>query len=111
MKRKTLFGLMAGASALFCSIPAQAQDYYLGQILLVPDNLCPRGTADASGQTLAISQNLALFSLFGTTFGGNGTANFALPDLHGRAPVHVGKPPSLATCTPAMHRAARRLPS
>ena len=50
----------------------------------------PRGWAFCNGQLLPINQNQALFSLLGTTYGGNGQTNFALPDLQGRAPVHVG---------------------
>jgi microcystin-dependent protein len=52
---------------------------------------CPNGWAEANGQLLSISQNTALFSLLGTTFGGNGQTTFALPDLRGRAPIHMGQ--------------------
>ncbi|MEI9849576.1 MAG: tail fiber protein [Sphingomonas sp.] len=97
MKRKTLFGLAAGASALFCSVPAQAQEYYVGQILLVPYNFCPLGSADAAGQLMSISQNEVLFTLYGTTYGGNGQTTFGLPDLRGRAPLHVGQAPGCGT--------------
>jgi microcystin-dependent protein len=60
-------------------------DPFLGQITLFPYNFAPLGWADCQGQLLPISQNTALFSLLGTQFGGNGTSNFALPDLQGRA--------------------------
>lgn len=63
---------------------------FLGQILIVPYNFAPRGWAFCDGQLLPISQNTALFSLIGTTFGGNGQTTFALPDLRGRVPLHVG---------------------
>src|SRR4051794_40264745 len=53
-------------------------------------NFAPKGWALANGQLLPINQNQALFSLFGTMYGGNGQTNFALPDLRGRAPIHVG---------------------
>jgi microcystin-dependent protein len=53
-------------------------------------NFPPKGWALCNGQLMPINQNQALFSLLGTTFGGNGQTNFALPDLRGRAPIHVG---------------------
>jgi microcystin-dependent protein len=53
-------------------------------------NFAPKGWAMCNGQLLPINQNQALFSLLGTTYGGNGQTNFALPDLRGRAPIHVG---------------------
>ncbi|WP_260583222.1 phage tail protein [Sphingopyxis sp. PET50] len=64
--------------------------------MLTPYNFCPRGWTSASGQILAISTNTALFSLLGTTYGGNGQTTFALPDLRGRAPVHAGSGPGLS---------------
>lgn len=63
---------------------------FLGQISIVAFNFPPRGWALCNGQLLAINQNTALFSLIGTFYGGNGQTNFALPNLQGRAPVHVG---------------------
>jgi microcystin-dependent protein len=60
---------------------------YLGQISLFGFNFPPKGWALANGQLLPINQNAALFSVLGTTFGGNGTTNFALPNLQGRVPV------------------------
>ena len=65
-------------------------DPYLSEIRLVSFNYPPRGWAFCNGQILAISQNQALFSLLGTTYGGNGQTTFALPDLRGRVPIHVG---------------------
>src|SRR5690606_3415172 len=56
----------------------------------------PRGWATCSGQTLSLAQNTALFALIGPTCGGNGSTTFALPDLRGRAPIHVGQGPLLA---------------
>jgi microcystin-dependent protein len=61
---------------------------YLGEIKLVPYTFAPRGWAFCAGQIVAIQTNTALFSLLGTTYGGNGTSNFGLPDLRGRAPIH-----------------------
>jgi microcystin-dependent protein len=63
---------------------------YLGEIKIVSFNFAPRGWALCNGQTLPINQNQALFSILGTTYGGNGTTTFLLPDLRGRVPVHTG---------------------
>jgi len=62
-------------------------------------NFAPTGWALCNGQTLAISQNAALFAVIGTSFGGNGTTTFALPDLRGRVPVHQGQGPGLSMYT------------
>lgn len=63
---------------------------FIGQITIVGFNYAPRGWALCNGQLMAISQNTALFSLLGTTYGGNGQTTFALPDLRGRAPMAFG---------------------
>lgn len=63
---------------------------YLSELKLVSFTFGPKGWALANGQLLPINQNQALFSLLGTTYGGNGTNNFALPNLQSRAPVHQG---------------------
>lgn len=63
---------------------------FMGEIRLMSFNFAPQGWAFANGQLLPINQNQALFSLLGTTFGGNGQTNFALPNLQGRTPIHVG---------------------
>jgi microcystin-dependent protein len=68
---------------------------YLGEIRMFGFDFPPRGWATCAGQLLAINQNQALFSLLGTTYGGNGQTTFALPDLRGRAPIHVGQGPGL----------------
>jgi microcystin-dependent protein len=65
-------------------------DQYLGEIRMVGFNFAPTGWALCNGQLLTISQNTALFSILGTTFGGNGTSNFALPNLQGSAPMGYG---------------------
>ncbi len=65
-------------------------DPFTGEIRMVGFNFPPRSWAFCDGQLLAISQNTALFSLFGTTFGGDGRTSFGLPDLRGRVPIHVG---------------------
>jgi len=64
---------------------------FLSEIRLFSFNFAPRGWALAAGQLLPINQNQALFSLLGTTFGGDGRVNFALPDLRGRALLHTGQ--------------------
>lgn len=69
---------------------------FLGMVILVPYNFAPRGWAFCQGQILSIAQNTALFSLLGTTFGGNGQTTFALPDLRGRVPNSAGQGPGLA---------------
>jgi microcystin-dependent protein len=61
---------------------------YLGQICIFPFDFAPRGWALCNGQLLAINQNQALYSLLGTTYGGNGRTTFALPDLRGRVALH-----------------------
>lgn len=63
---------------------------FLGEIRLMSFNFAPKGWALCNGQLLPINQNQALFSLLGTTFGGDGRVNFSLPDLRGRVPIHVG---------------------
>lgn len=63
---------------------------FLGQICIFPYTYAPAGWAECNGQQLSISQNQALYSLLGTTFGGNGSTYFNLPDLQGRLPMHLG---------------------
>ena len=63
---------------------------FLAEIRLMSFNFAPRGWAACNGQLLPINQNQALFSLLGTTYGGDGRVNFALPDLRGRAPINAG---------------------
>ena len=67
-----------------------SQNQYVGEIRMFAGNFAPTGWALCNGQVLPIAQNTALFSLLGTMYGGNGTSNFALPDLRGRAPVFFG---------------------
>jgi microcystin-dependent protein len=66
-------------------------DPFVAEIRIFPFNFAPKGWAFCDGQLLPLSQNTALFSLLGTTYGGNGKSNFALPDLKGRAPMHPGQ--------------------
>lgn len=72
---------------------------FLGEIRLFAGNFAPRGWALCYGQLLSISQNAALFSLLGTTYGGDGRTTFGLPDLRGRVPVHEGQGPGLTPRT------------
>ena len=68
---------------------------FVAEIRIFAGNFAPRGWAFCNGQLLPISQNTALFSLIGTTYGGDGRTTTALPDLQGRAPMHPGRGPGL----------------
>src|ERR1700746_3454177 len=68
---------------------------FLAEIRIFPFNFAPKGWAFCDGQILPISQNTALFSLLGTTYGGDGKSNFALPNLQGRDPMMQGQGPGL----------------
>jgi microcystin-dependent protein len=70
-------------------------DPFVGEIRMFAGNFAPRNYAFCDGQLLAISQNDALFSLLGTTYGGDGRTTFGLPDLRGRLPIHMGSGPGL----------------
>ncbi len=70
-------------------------DPYLGQITMMANNFAPKGYAYCNGTLLAIKGNESLFSLLGTTWGGNGTTNFALPEMRGRVPMGQGSGPGL----------------
>ncbi len=71
-------------------------DPFVAEIRIFPFNFPPSGWASCNGQILPISQNTALFSLLGTTYGGDGKSTFALPDLQGRAPMQHGQGPGLS---------------
>jgi microcystin-dependent protein len=71
-------------------------DPFVAEIRIFPFNFAPKGWAWCDGQLLPISQNTALFSLLGTTYGGNGKSNFALPDVQGSAVMHPGQGPGLS---------------
>jgi len=86
MKRK----LITYFIAFFIIVNIQAQEQYLGEIKICSFDFAPRGWAFCEGQLLPINQNQALFSLLGTTYGGNGQTNFALPDLRGRMVIGSG---------------------
>jgi microcystin-dependent protein len=71
-------------------------DPFVAEIRIFPFNFAPRGWAFCDGQLLPLSQNTALFSLLGTTYGGNGKSNFALPNMQGNVPMHPGQGPGLS---------------
>src|SRR5712691_5336611 len=71
-------------------------DPFVAEIRIFPFNFAPKGWALCDGQLMPISQNTALFSLLGTTYGGDGKSNFALPDMQGNAPMHPGQGPGLS---------------
>lgn len=82
--------------ALYGVFPSRSSaDPLLGEIAMFGFNFTPRNWADCNGQLMAISQNSALFSLLGTQYGGDGRTTFALPDMRGRVPIHVGNGPGL----------------
>jgi microcystin-dependent protein len=104
---KRLTGVVAGSflagplqALLGRATPAAAGtlssgDPFVGEIILAAFNFAPLGYARCDGQLLSISQNTALFSLLGTTYGGDGRSTFALPDLNGRVPIGAGQGPGL----------------
>jgi len=96
---KRLFMTAAAAACLaagFGTAPATAQvEQFVGEIRILPYDFCPRGWTQAHGQLLAISQNDALYSLYGTTFGGDGRTTFAVPDFRGRTAMGIGSGPGL----------------
>jgi microcystin-dependent protein len=71
-------------------------DPFVAEIRIFPFNFAPKGWAFCNGQILPLSQNTALFSLLGTTYGGDGKSNFALPNMQGNAPMHPGQGPGLS---------------
>ena len=76
---------------LLCAGPLMAQqEGFIGEIRMFAGNFAPRGWAFCDGQLLPIAQNAALFSILGTTYGGDGRTTFGLPDLRGRVPIHPG---------------------
>ena len=94
-KRHRLAALLLASSTLTLSTPTLAcgSEPFIGEVCMFAFNFCPQGYLEANGQILPISSYTALFSLLGTQFGGNGTFNFALPDLRGRAMIGRGLPP------------------
>lgn len=97
---KHSFFYLIAAVTLLLAIPsaqtAYAQEPFIGEIRPVGFTFCPRGWAEADGQLLAITNYEALFSLYGTIYGGDGRTTFGLPDLRGRAAIHTGQGPGLS---------------
>lgn len=91
-----LLALSLGIGGIAGAGKAQAQEYYMGQIITVGFTFCPRGTLEANGALQSISQNSALFALLGTNFGGDGISTFGLPDLRGRVAIGQGAGPGLS---------------
>ncbi|MEL6618604.1 MAG: tail fiber protein [Pseudomonadota bacterium] len=91
----TAAGLALAAGLTSIATPSAAQEPFIGEVRLVGFNFCPRGWTGADGQLLPIAQNSALFSLYGTFYGGDGRTTFGLPDLRGRVPTHLGNGPGL----------------
>lgn len=100
MAKHLIRPLLVLATAWVASAPAQATcsaEPFLGSVCMTAASFCPRGYQEAAGQLLSIAQNTAVFSLLGTTYGGNGQTTFALPDLRGRAPIGQGQGPGLSS--------------
>lgn len=97
---KSINALMC-ASALTMGVgfshPVNAADPFLAEIVMFGSNFNPRGWLLCDGQILSIAQNSALFSLLGTTYGGDGRSTFGIPDMRGRSPVHPGTGPGLSS--------------
>ncbi len=115
MIKKTFRTVLVGgalSSVLLATAPqAMAScgtEDYIGSICMTAASFCPRGTMEAAGQTLAIQQNTALYSLLGTQYGGDGTTNFKLPDLRGRTPVGLGTGAGLSPVTLGLQRGWER---
>jgi microcystin-dependent protein len=86
-----LLGAIIVTSSLVYSSTAFADEPYLGEMAYFAGNFAPRGWAKCDGQILPINSNESLFSLLGTTYGGDGRTTFALPDMRGRALIHAGR--------------------
>ncbi|MDL5031436.1 tail fiber protein [Pelomonas sp. APW6] len=88
--------LLGAVAALGLAQQAQAQaEPFIGQVMCAGFNFAPRGWAAMNGQLLPIATNTALFSLLGTTYGGDGRVTFGLPDMRGRVMIHTGMGPGL----------------
>jgi len=99
MKRLIVFALAVAVAATLVAIqPPQVYagaEPFIGEIAWVPYNFAPYGWAFCNGQIMSIAQNAALFSLLGTTYGGNGQTTFALPNVQSRVMIHAGQGPGL----------------
>jgi microcystin-dependent protein len=95
VRKLAITAALTGALMVAAPTAHAGPDEYLGEIITVGFNFCPRGTLEADGRLLPISENTALFSLFGTQYGGDGRTTFALPDLRGRTIIGAGQGPGL----------------
>ena len=97
IRKFAMAAALTGALMVGAAPAADAgMDDYLGEIVTVGFNFCPRGMMEADGRLLPIAENTALFSLLGTLYGGDGRTTFALPDLRGRVMVGAGQGPGLS---------------
>ncbi len=94
---KTAAGACVSLAALSATMPAMAQECFIGEMKMFVGNYAPRGYALAHGQELPVADYQALFSIIGTTYGGNGRTTFALPDMRGRVAIGSGQGPGLNT--------------
>lgn len=94
--RTIIMAGLAGAALLPAASAVAQTPAYVGEIQLYAGTYCPKNLTDTQGQNLPIAQNQALFSLIGTTYGGNGVTTFALPDLRGREAISLGQGPGLS---------------
>ena len=94
--KKNITILFITLLAIFNVNETDAQEGFLGEIRMFAGNFPPRGWAFCEGQLLPISQNQSLYSILGTTYGGDGRTTFALPDFRGRAVMHAGTGPGLS---------------
>src|SRR5213592_1018104 len=88
--QKRACGPPRGNGNIVCRKETPMAEPFLSEIRIMSFNFAPQGWALCNGQLLPINQNQALFSLLGTTYGGNGRVNFGLPNIQGRVPIHVG---------------------
>lgn len=103
MKRRIIVSfVMMGIAVVLFGQAGYAQDAMLGEIRMFAGTYAPRGWAFCDGRILSISGNQELYSLLGTTYGGNGRTNFALPDLRGRVSIGAGRAPGLSSYRPGM---------
>jgi len=96
MKKQIIFLCIVLTSFLSTNQTYSQSEPFLGEVVLFAGNFAPRGWAFCEGQLLPISSNTALFSLLGTTYGGDGRTTFGLPDLRGRLAIHEGTGPGLS---------------
>ena len=95
IRKLTIAAALTSAVIAAAPVAHAGPDEYLGELITVGFNFCPRGTMEADGRLLPINENTALFSLLGTMYGGDGRTTFALPDLRGRTIIGAGQGPGL----------------